>query len=222
MQIRKVLKLLAVCLVLCSFGIASDEVVQVNFFSNSKTGPAVSFEEFSKMATKKERVAAFKGESSKNKSILWAEHIAYYRGVFELSLEQRRFLDKLSQLLDEEFFSRAAGVSEAEFIESEQGKPFGNLMKQAPELFTTEQRKQLFLVVGDISAITDFGCGNVLISNSGSRAFRSCDCTASICGTGCENPVSCPMTLPGLICLSTPDGCGCFGYFGCSGLCGYQ
>lgn len=51
-------------------------------------------------------------------------------------------------------------MSEFEFIKTDQGKPYGDLMKQVPELFTRDQIRQLFVTVGDISTVTEWGCGN--------------------------------------------------------------
>jgi hypothetical protein len=174
--------------------------------------------------------------------MLWRQHFAYYEVKLELNVEQRAFLKRVSDFLDEDFFETPANMTEAAYIKTERGKPFKELMVNVKNLFKPEQSRQLFLTIGDTSTITDWGCRAVQPSapdgaqdsdpyaakvhgpnaseaapgNSANPSF-GCDCiTESLCGTGCgdRNEWRC---AGGPACQGTQ--CGCFGYWECNGRC---
>lgn len=204
----------------------SDKYIFAHFTGNNNIAPTMDFEEYSRMAKKSERNATLASESPEKKSILWKQHFAYQETKLALSERQKKFLNDLSEYLDEEFFAGANhGLSESEYINAKKGKPIGALIKQIPELFDREQSKQLFLTIGDTSTITDWGCGsasseNTVAETNGTNTLLSgCDCTASVCGSGCPEGTACKIGFPYPICPATPDGCGCFGYFSCDSQC---
>jgi hypothetical protein len=224
-----------------SFGLA---LVFVAYAYNSKTltgyrskeptGPIVSFEDYSKMDKKRDRSAAFAKESPHNKSVLWRQHLAYYEAKLELNKQQRDFLRRVSDFLDESFFAAPINMSEAEYLKSARGKPFKELMQNVSKLFTPEQSRQLFLTLGDISTITDWGCrapkvtvndpndagthGPSYSEPNNSNVFGQCTCTGSICGSGCDSSSTCKVGVGQDICTAGGS-CGCFGWFDCTGLC---
>jgi hypothetical protein len=148
--------------VVSGFWVYNQEVL-ASFLTKKTAGTAIAFEDYSKMEKKRDRAVTLSKESPKNKSILWRQQFEYYGARSELNAKQKDFLGKLSEFLNEDFFELSnslsdKGMSEAEFVKTEQGKPYGDLMKQVPELFTREQARQLFITVGDISTITEWGC----------------------------------------------------------------
>lgn len=66
----------------------------------------MDFEEYSRMAKKSERNATLASESPEKKSILWKQHFAYQETKLALSERQKKFLNDLSEYLDEDFFCR--------------------------------------------------------------------------------------------------------------------
>lgn len=197
-------------------------------------GPSLSFEDYSKMDSKSDRAAAFAKETPHNKSLLWKQHLAYYEAKLNLNDQQKEFLKRVSALLDESFFATPINMSEAEYLKSARGKPFKELMQNASKLFTPEQSRQLFLTLGDVSTITDWGCGasqpavseaepgegsgpNYSEPNN-ANAFETCTCTGSICGSGCGSGTTCKIGFPGPLCQEG-GACGCFDLFNCTGLC---
>jgi len=202
--------------------------------SKAPTGPIVSFEDYSKMEAKIDRSAAFAKESPQNKSLLWRQHLAYYEAKLDLNKQQKDFIRRVSDFLDEKFFAGPINMSEAEYLKSVRGKPFKELMQNVSKLFTPEQSRQLFLTVGDISTITDWGCRapKVTVTNppdaethgpsysepNESTVFGACTCTGSICGSGCDSSSTCKLGVGQDICTAGGS-CGCFGWFNCTGLC---
>lgn len=226
MKIRITLILSVLSIVLLSgISIYNQEVL-----TKKLAGEENSFDDYSKMERKLDRVNALGKESPKNKSILWRRHLAYYKTKLDLNEEQRNFLDKMSEFFDENFFITLdsfskKGISESEFFKTDQGKPSGDLVKQIPNLFNKEQAKQLFQTVGDISTITDWGCGTVSKAkttkeNSGLESARSNGCACleeTSCGTSCPEGTTCKVPNPR--CSPTSQGCGCWGVWACSANC---
>jgi hypothetical protein len=202
-------------------------------YGHKTSAPLVSFEDYSKMENIRDRKAALAKESPLAKSMLWRQHLAYHEGRMQLNQQQRDFLKRVSAFLDESFFATPANMSEAQYIKTERGKPFKELMSNVKTLFTPEQRKQLFLTVGDAASITDWGCAAPKIDDSDATADKMhgpnasepdagnsansaflCDCTESLCGSGCGEGWRCARGFP---CPGTQ--CGCFGYWECDGRC---
>lgn len=207
------------------------------YLAKEPAGPMVSFEAYSKMDKKRDRTAAFAKESPHNKSLLWRQHLAYYEARLELNEQQKDFLKRVSEFLNERAFAAPIGMSEAQYLKTERGKPLKELMQNVSKLFTREQSRQLFLTVGDTSTITDWGCGAPKLPASDPSAAKAkgpndsepdpgnnpnvsetCTCTASICGSGCSSSTTCKIGFPSPICSEGGE-CGCFGWFNCSGLC---
>lgn len=218
--------------------------------AKESAGPMVSFDAYSKIDKKRDRAAALAKESPRNRSLLWRQHLAYYEARLQLNQRQKDFLRQVSELLDERFFAAPINMSEAEYLKTTRGKPFKELMQNVSKLFTPEQSRQLFFTVGDTSNLTDLGCGTPKRPQVGQATtvrvryndpntakvkgpnnsepdpennpnpFVTCDCTGSLCGSGCGSEQSCRMTIYPLIC--EPGGsCGCFGLFTCHALCGF-
>ena len=204
-------------------------------YGHKTSAPLVSFEDYSRMESVRDRKTALAKESPLAKSMLWRQHLAYHEGRMQLNQQQRDFLKRVSEFLEESFFASPANMPEAEYLKSVRGKPFKELMSNVKTLFTPEQRRQLFLAVGDVSTITDWGCAaptvedsdvsadkahgpNASEPNTGNNATPAfkCDCTDSLCGSGCgdRNEWRC---APGAVCSGTH--CGCFGIFECDGGC---
>jgi hypothetical protein len=196
-------------------------------------GPLVSFEDYSKMENIKDRNAALAKESPRAKSVLWRQHLAFNEVKMGLNVEQKDFLKRVSDFLDNNFFAIPNNMPEAEYIKTERGKPFKELMQDAKKLFTPEQLRNLFLTVGDASTITDWGCGarkvqdsdanaentervhgpNASEPSNSSAAVSGCSCTESMCGSQCGSNQYCSYDC-------TPGGaCGCFRWFTCDGTC---
>lgn len=108
-------------------------------------------------------------------------------------------------------------VSEKEFMNSEQGRPFKELMQQVPGLFSKEQIATLFSAVGDASTITDHGCGDSTGKPELNGARRPCTCVASFCYI-CPADFECQDEIWPNPCDDRP-GCGCFQMFTCSAEC---
>ena len=205
-------------------------LVFVAYGTAEPAGPLVSFEDYSKMESIKERNAALAKESPRAKSMLWRQHLAFHEAKFALNAQQKEFLKRVSEFLDESFFAIPTKMSEAEYIKTERGKPFKELMQNVKTLFTPDQRRQLFLTIGDGGKITDWGCSAPKIDDSdaladqvhgpnasepsnSSAAFGNCTCTESMCGTQCGSSQYCSQDC-------TPAGaCGCFRLFECDGVC---
>jgi hypothetical protein len=192
-------------------------------------GPTVAFEFYSKMESLRERKAALAQESAYGKSVLWRQHLAWYESKMEMNQQQKDFIKRVSEFLDESFFATPTNSSEAEYLKSTRGKPFRDLMQNVKKKFTPKQSRQLFLTVGDTATITDWGCGPAKVEGSeasvdkahgpnasepASKAFSQCYCTDSLCGSGCGSNARCV----GGNCASGGN-CGCFGIFDCTGGC---
>lgn len=189
-------------------------------------GPITSLEDYSRMEKKRDRTAAFAKESPRNKSVLWRQHLESQAAKLELNVDQKAFIKRVSDFLDEDFFGSPIKMAESAYLKTLRGKPLRDLMQNTTTLFTPDQSRQLFITIGDISTITDWGCGAPkvqsnhanpnAVKNSASM-FATCVCTASICGTGCTGNTRCMMYLPS----PCQDGgsCGCFGLFDCTGIC---
>lgn len=190
------------------------------------------------MSRKRDRTLAFSQESPRDKSLLWRQHLAYYETKLDLNEKQRNFLTQVSALLDEQFFATPINMSEAEYFKTARGQPFKELMQNVPKLFTQEQTRQLFSVIGDTSTVTEWGCSAAQVpttdskrarakgpnnsepnSESNSNLIDTCTCTASVCGTRCPAEMSCWVGFPSAICDKSGTECGCFGMFYCDGLC---
>ncbi len=195
--------------------------------TNEPAGPITSLEDYSRMDKKRDRTAAFAKESPRSKSLLWRQHLAYQADKLKLNEQQRSFIKRVSEFLDEDFFVAPIRMSEAEYLKTSRGKPLRDVMQGASTLFTPEQSRQLFMTIGDIAAITDWSCGapakvqsnhaNPKAATNSASMFGTCTCTASICGTGCTGNTTCMVFLPSP--CENGGSCGCFGWFDCSGLC---
>jgi hypothetical protein len=187
--------------------------------------PQTPYEAFSAMTSKHERVLAINKETAEAKSSLWKQHMALSKTNISLNEEQVRVLDDFAQALDAQFFADAHGVTEADYIKAHSDKPIAKLMPKIPQLFSKDEIRRFFLVVGDTSSITDWSCVGAQPDASGRVAQGGCNCLgATFCSTGCESGVDCGTVFypPRLACVATPDGCGCGGFFSCTGTCGLK
>jgi hypothetical protein len=201
------------------------------YVAKESAGPMVSFDAYSRMDKKRDRSAAFAKESPHNKSLLWRQHLAYYEARMQLNDQQKEFLKRVSEFLDERFFAAPIGMSEAKYVKTKRGKPFKELMQNVSKLFTPEQSRQLFLTVGDTSTITDWGCPllNATVNDPSAAKAKgpdpgnnpnvpdvsdTCNCTGSFCGSGCDANSNCRFGN-----CDEGGSCGCFGWFNCTAWC---
>jgi hypothetical protein len=124
-----------------------------------------------------------------------------------LNQEQKAWVKDASDFIDENFFV-VAGGDESEFIKTDLGKSYEKLMIRRSELFTREQAMKFCLTIGDDSTLIN-SVGVIL-----GDGIRVCNCTSSLCAQ-CPNDEDCATAY----CNPSPDGCGCFGVWRCTGRC---
>lgn len=230
MKMKITLMLSILSLILVSGFLVYNQEVMANFLTKKTVGSGITYDDYSKMEKKRDRNNTFQKETPENKSILWRQHLAYAGARLDLNEIQRDFLYKLSEFLDANFFvtlESKKGTSEFDFAKSDEGKSYGELMKQVPELFKQEQIKQIFLTIGDTSTITDWSCGGSASTDTkaenlnNTQSLSLCTCTGSFCGSGCREGSTCQMGFPHPNCTEGGN-CGCGSWFACTAKCSRQ
>lgn len=108
------------------------------------------YAEVSRLKTIKERQKWFSSQSPKVKAVVWREHLSRKLENTDLTDEQKAILSELREMITPEFVNFAKGKSAKEMEEfAPVRKSYNELMKRASKLFTPEEAKYLFWVLGD-------------------------------------------------------------------------
>lgn len=192
-------------LIVVAFLVKYQEVT-AKFLRVENSNPNKSFEEYSQMPSLQERITALNEETPKNKSILWRKNLSFHADRMKLSQEQKAWVNEAITFLDENFFAKAGG-DESEFIKTDLGKSYNQLMKRRSELFIKNEAKKFCVIFGDESTLVnseqEFEVGSVY-----------CNCTSSWCAQ-CPDDLVCDGTS----CLAAHSSCGCFAVWACKKKC---
>lgn len=189
----------------------SNKSVIAKFLNEENSKPIRTFEDYSQMTSLKERIAAVNTETPRNKSLLWRQNLLYQANLMNLNEEQKAWVKELHDLIDEDFFA-VGGRIESEFAKTELGKPYEKLMIQRSQLFTQDQAKKFCSVIGDEATLIN--SRQATSDDDDPEGPVYCYCTSSMCP-------QCPSELTCITgeCNATPDNCGCFGFWQCTGQC---